>query len=103
MGRRVGERSRRDGAELRRARLLVLVRGGCGPLDDKRADSAARLEGSGSFEVGIDLRHRVRVDAKGDRELADGGQLVTVAETARGDGDADAPLELRVERRRVAG
>jgi len=69
--------------------------------DDERADAAARFQNAGAFELRIDTRHGVRVDAQFDRELTDGRQLVAGDEAAGGDRGAQCPIELRVDRRPV--
>ena len=50
----------------------------------------------------VDLGDGVGVDAKGDGQLTDGGQLVAGLQPVRRDRDADTALELRVQRHRVA-
>jgi hypothetical protein len=50
----------------------------------------------------VDLCDGVGIEAQRDGQLTDGRELVAGLEAARGDGDADAAFELRVERRRIA-
>lgn len=66
------------------------------------ADAPARLQDAGSFEMAVDLGYGVGVDAKRDGELPDGRQLIAGLEAARGDGDADAAFDLRMQRHRVS-
>ena len=56
-----------------------------------------------ALEREVDLRHRVRIDARLDRELAHRRQLIAGLEPARGDRNADGAVELRVNGRRIAG
>ncbi len=93
-----------DDARHERAQLTsVMVRRLCllRRRDHERADTAARLDHAGPFELGVDARDGVGVDAEVDRELADGGQLIADLEAAGGDGGAQAAIELRVDRRAI--
>src|SRR5204862_4752759 len=69
----------------------------------ERSDAAARFEHAGAFEVGVHACHGVRVDAQLDRQLTDGWQLIAGVQPAGGNGGAQTVLDLRVNRRRVAG
>src|SRR5688572_32255969 len=60
---------------------------------DERADAAARLEDARAFELRVDARDRVGVDAQFDGELADGRQLVAGREPAGGNGRAQGRSE----------
>ena len=73
-----------------------------GVARDERADAASGFDDAGAFELGVDARDGVGVDAQVDGELADGRQLVAGLQPAGGDRRAQPALELRVNRRRVA-
>lgn len=96
----VGEHARGEGAQpsFVLARRAGLRRRGA----DEGSDAASRLDDSGTLELRVDARDRVRVDAQIDGELADRGQLVARAQTARSDCRAESAFELRVNRRLVA-
>ncbi len=68
---------------------------------DEGADAAARFDHAGAFELGVDARDGVGVDAELDGELPDGRQLIAGPQAAGRDGGAQRALELRVDRRRV--
>src|ERR1700730_14042373 len=70
---------------------------------DERPDAAPRLEHAGALELRVHARHGVGVHAQVDRVLADGRQLIARLQAARGDGRAQALLDLRVNRRGVTG
>src|SRR5947207_3440937 len=70
-------------------------------LRDERSDPAPRHDDTFALEREINLRHGVGVDAKVNGKLTHGRQLVARPHPSRGDGDANAPLELRVDGRPV--
>ena len=53
--------------------------------------------------MGVDLGDGVRIDAQGDRELPHRRQLIARSKSTCRDGRENPPLELCVQRRRVAG
>ncbi len=97
----VGEHARDEGAQpaFVLARRVRLRRRGA----DERPDAAPRFDDAGALELGVDARDGVGVDLQVDGELADGRQLVARLQPAGGDRRAQPALELRVDRRRVAG
>ena len=96
----IGEQSGDEGSQpplvlLRRMRLCR--RGG-----HERADAAAGLQDARAFELHIDARHGVGVEAQFDGELADGRQLIADGEPPGRNRRAQRTIELRVDRRPVA-
>src|SRR5947207_12324120 len=58
-------------------------RGARAQLAHERADAAACLQDARAFQLGVNLRHRVRVDAQVHGQLAHGRQLVADGESPR--------------------
>ena len=67
----------------------------------ERSDAATRFEDAGPFEIGVDARDGIGVDAQLDRELTNGWQLIAGVQPASSDGGAQTVLDLRVDGRRV--
>ena len=74
----------------------------CGRGADERSHSALRFDDAGTLEFCVDPRDGVGIDLETNRELADGRQLVTWTQAARGNGGSQPALELRVDWGRVA-
>src|SRR6266542_369521 len=68
---------------------------------DECADPPPRFENPLPLELRVDLCDRVRVHRQIDRHLSDRWQLRARRQLPGRDGAPDAPLELRVDRRRV--
>ena len=83
------------------ALVLAGGRACAGDAADERSDAAARFEDARAFELGVDARDGVGVDAELDGELADGRQLIADLEASGRDGGAQSAVELRVNRRRI--
>ena len=58
---------------------IAATRGFVGSRTDKRTDAPARLQNSGAFQFGINLGHRIRVDAQINRQLPYCRQLIADA------------------------
>ena len=94
-------RTRVANARSRRSRW----RGGCASLGVEVTNDPTprlRFDDAGAFQLGVDARHGIGVDAQVHRELPDGRQLVARPQPARGDRRPQPALELRVNRRCVA-
>src|SRR5574341_2619657 len=63
--------------------------------------AAPRLQNPDALEFGVNLRHGIGVDLQINGQLPHGGKLLADAQTFGGDGKADRPLKLRVNRRRI--
>ena len=63
---------------------------------DERPDSALRFDDPGPLEFRIDPRDGIGVDLEIDRELADGGQLVTWTQAAGGNRGTQPAFKLGV-------
>jgi len=82
---------------------IAATRGFVGSRTDKRADAPARLQNSGAFQFGINLGHRIGVDAQIDRQLPYRRQLIADAQLSGCNRKANGSVELRIKRRRVIG
>src|SRR5229473_3435078 len=70
---------------------------------DERADAPAGFHDARALQLGIDFRHRVRIDAQIHRQLAHGRKLLADPQLAGGNREPDRALELGVEGRRMIG
>ena len=73
------------------------------PLVDKSAHSSTSLQHPGPLEFGINFGDRIGIDSQLDRQLPDGGQLVTDAQLSGGYRKLNRPFELVIKRRRMFG
>src|SRR5262249_20262373 len=100
VGGRVGEDTRDE--RLETALVFACRTGLGGGRGDERPDAAARLEDALAFEVGVDARDGIGIDAELDGELADRGKLIPDLQPPRRDRGAEGALDLRVDRSGVA-
>src|SRR5687768_3858886 len=68
---------------------------------DKGSQAALQAEQPFLLEIAIDACHRVRVEAEGDGELANGRERVSRAERAAVDEQTDLLGQLHVDRKRA--
>src|SRR5712691_1348146 len=69
--------------------------------NNERAHAPARFQHAHALQLGIDLSHRVRIDAQIHRQLPHSRQLLADPQFAGSDREPDRALKLSIERRRM--
>src|SRR5215831_11672219 len=99
--RRVGEEPVDERSQLARA---IASRGESnrrGIVADESADASLRGEHASAFELSVDFRDGVGVDAQVDGELPHGREAIAGAQAPGGDRGANATIELGIQRGRI--
>src|SRR5690349_19305622 len=83
--------------------FFVLFAMTCGEMAgaDECSHASSCFEYSRTLQLGVNLGHRVGVDAQFDRQLSDGWELLTDPKPPRGDRELNRPRQLRVKRHRM--